>query len=289
MTMLPEERIKTLLIVGLGLLGGSAAMAARSTGCARRVLALSRPGAPHSEAMNAGLIDGYGESLTDLVAESDFILLCQPVDAIARILPMIMSTARPGTVVTDVGSTKATLVAIAEPIPSDGAFVGSHPMAGSHLTGWKNGRPDLFAGATTYVTLTELTDLEAAGRVARFWRQLGSRVVLTDPQRHDALVALLSQVPHVAAAAIVRHLEASGEDPALMKLLAGNGLRDTTRIAAGSPVVWREICQHNSVPISRQLRELAGILERLAGLIEQGRLDELEQELASAAALRERL
>lgn len=289
MTLLPEERIETLLIVGLGLLGGSAAMAARSANCVRRVLALSRAGSPHSEALNAGLIDGYSEDLSSLVAEANFILLCQPVDAIARILPAVMASARPGTVITDVGSTKGTLVQVAEGIPGQAAFVGSHPMAGSHLTGWKNGRPDLFSGATTYVTLTDRTNLEAAGRVARFWRQLGSRVVLTDPARHDSLVALLSQVPHMASAAIVRHLEESGEDPALMKLLAGNGLRDTTRIAAGSPLVWREICQHNPQEIASQLRQLATIVERLAEQIETGKLDALEQELASAAALREQL
>jgi len=288
MTLLPEERIKTMLIVGLGLLGGSAAMAARSTGIARRVIAHSRAGAPHIEAANAGVIDGYTENLTAAVAESDFILLCQPVDAIAQILPTVMAAARPGTVVTDVGSTKGSLVEVADSIQSEAAFVGSHPMAGSHLTGWRNGRPDLFAGATTYVTLTKETNLAAVGRVTRFWKLLGSRVILTDPQRHDRLVALLSHVPHMTAAAIMRHLEASGEDPAFMKLLSGNGLRDTTRIAAGSPIVWREICQHNAPQIARQLRELGAIIERLAVSIEHGRLDEVEAELSAAALLREK-
>jgi prephenate dehydrogenase len=284
-----SEPFGTLLIVGLGLLGGSAALAARQTGCTERIIALNRPGSPHDEARDAGLIDDYTEHLDRAVAAADLVLLCQPVNSIRAILPAVLAAARPGTLVTDVGSTKGTLVETAETIPSQAHFVGSHPMAGSHLTGWRSARADLFSGATTYVTPTSATNLAAVARTAAFWRALGSRVIITDPRRHDRLVALLSHVPHMTAAALVQHLANSGEDPELLRLLAGNGLRDTTRIAQGSPLVWKEICQHNAQEISTQLRDVASLLERMASQLEAATFDELEATLALAAELRGRL
>jgi prephenate dehydrogenase len=284
-----REMLGTVLIMGLGLLGGSAGMAIRSRHLARRITAACRAGHPHEEARRAGLIDDYSPDVPKLLADADLVLLCQPVDSIRQSLAQVLGLVRPGTIVTDVGSTKAGLVRAAEAIDSQGHFVGSHPMAGSHLTGWQNGRPDLFSGATTYVTVTDATDLRAAGTVARFWTALGSRVMLTTPERHDRLAAMLSHVPHMTAASLMQGLLDSGEDPSLVKLLAGNGLRDSTRIAAGSAQVWREICQHNSKEIASQLRALALRLETTAGLLEAGDLDRVEESLAASANLRQKL
>jgi prephenate dehydrogenase len=202
----------------------------------------------------------------------------------------VLRNARPGTVVTDVGSTKASLVAEAERTASARAhFVGSHPMVGSHLTGWKNGNADLFVGGTIYVTPTEKTETGAAAKVAAFWEALGGNVVFTGPQRHDELASLLSHVPHMVAVALVELLEKSAEDPHFLKRLAGSGLRDTTRVAMGSSQMWREISEQNGETIAGHLDAMAERITLLAEAIRRGDFAALESRLERAAELRAKL
>jgi len=277
--------IENLLIVGLGLLGGSVALAARERGIARHIVAHARPGRDHEQARADGLIDAWSHDLAGEAARADFILIAQPVDSIVRILPTILAAASEGALVTDVGSTKATIVEKAGAVATKAHFVGSHPMAGSHLTGWKNGRANLFQGATTYVTPTESTCMDATGRVTRFWQSLGSRPVLVDPVRHDHLCALVSHVPHLVAVALMELLGESCEDPHFLRVISGPGLRDTTRIAMGSPDVWQEICHHNSKEISVKLHQLAEICHQLADKVGKGD-ESLRATLGEASRIR---
>ncbi|CAN5367284.1 prephenate dehydrogenase [soil metagenome] len=277
-----------MLVIGLGLLGGSVALAAREKGLAHRISALSRPGAPHDRAKAAGLIDSFSEDLEASVAAADFILLAQPVEAIRKIIPAVLKSAKPGAIITDVGSTKSVLVAAAETVSTPAFFVGSHPMAGSHVTGWDQGRADLFHSATTYVTVTEKTDLSAAARVALFWETLGARVIITHPKRHDELAALVSHIPHLAAVGLMQFLAASGEDTHLLQLASGPGLRDTTRIAMGSAQIWSEICAHNAGPIAERLSSVAAELESIAELVRKGDAKKLSAVLEEAAEMRKK-
>lgn len=277
--------LDNLLVIGLGLLGGSAALAARERKIARTVTAIARPGRNHDEAVNQGIIDRWGTDLQEEVSRADMILLAQPVDAIVAILPPVLDAAQPHALITDVGSTKGTIVAAAHNHKPRGKFIGSHPMAGSHLTGWKNSRGDLFDGATTYVTPTPASDKEATGRVTRFWQSLGSRPVIVDPTRHDHLCALLSHVPHLAAVALMELIEDSCEDPHFLRVVAGAGLRDTTRIAMGDSDIWREICQHNNEEISSKLERLGEICKDLAVAVRSNN-DGLVASLKDAAKLR---
>lgn len=285
----PVPGRQRMLIVGLGLLGGSAAMAARERELVSEVVALARRGHPHDEAVRRGVIDRYTFDLRQAVAECDFILLCQPVERIRECLPEVLAAAEPGTIITDVGSTKLALVDQAEQIPTRGAFVGSHPMVGGHSTGWQHGREELFENGTVYVTPTERTDLHAAARVAEFWEVLGGNVVMTHPRRHDQLSALLSHMPHMTAVALMEVLCRSGEDPHFMRQLAGNGLRDTTRVAMGSPQMWREIATQNAEAIAAQIDTLCGRLQRLSETIRNGNVAELDRCLQEAADLRTRM
>jgi prephenate dehydrogenase len=278
-----------LLIIGLGLLGGSAAMAAQRRGLTSRIIALARPGRGHDEAVEAGVIDGYTFDLEEGLAEADLVLLAGPVEKIRECLPDVLQKSQPGTIVTDVGSTKASLVEEAERIQGRAHFVASHPMVGGHLTGWQNGNADLFVGGTVYITPTEKTDLAAAGKVAAFWEALGGKLVFTHPRRHDQLASLLSHTPHMAAVAIVEQLRVSGEDPYFMKRIAGNGLRDTTRIAMGSSQMWREITEQNGAAIADHLDELAVHMQSLASVIREGKFQELEDCLERACELRKRI
>ncbi len=276
-----------VLIGGLGLLGGSAALAIRRHGLAREIAACGRRDL--TPAIDAGLIDRQPHSLEEAAREADFIILATPVEVLRRQLPRVIERARPGAIITDVGSTKSLLVEAAEAATGPGRFVGSHPMAGSHRTGWEAATPTLFEGTTTYVTVTSRTDPDAAARLCRFWEQLGSRTVVTDPAHHDALCALLSHVPHLTASALVELIAQAGEDPAFLRVLAGSGLRDTTRVALGSGAIWEEICTHNREEIATRLEATAGILRSLAGDIRRAPPGALAERLDRAAALRARL
>lgn len=277
---------RNLLIIGLGLLGGSVALGARRKNLAERVFALTRPGRDHQEAVSLGLIDRQFTDLEEALAESDLIVMAAPVEKIKEQLQEVLTKGKPGALVMDVGSTKQEISACAEQIRGHAHFVPCHPMAGSHLTGWKNAKEDLFADACIYVTPSKSTDPKAQAEAVKFWKTLGGRIVITDPERHDWLTALLSHTPHMAAAALVRLVEKSGEDPHFLRPLAGPGFRDSTRIAMGSPEVWQEIAANNGANISNTLRNLIPIIEEFASVIESQNLDQLSEILGDAAKTR---
>ena len=278
-------KIDTLLIVGLGLLGGSVARAARARGVAGKITAWARPGRSQDEAQAAGIVDEWSHDLQALCGAADLIVLAQPVESLRASLPEVLGSASRGAIVTDVGSTKGELVATAEEISSQAFFVGSHPMAGSHLTGWQHSTADLFINRTCFVTPTPRTSLEAAARVSTFWQSLGGRAVVVDPQRHDALCALVSHIPHFTAVSLMQLIADCGEDPTLLRALAANGFRDTTRVAMGDSAMWVEIARQNHREIAAGLRQLADHINRVADEVESGD-DALGGKLTRLAELR---
>ncbi len=261
--------IGTLVIAGLGLLGGSVALAARERGLARRLVAVTRR--PADDAVDEGIVDEWTDNLAGGVQGAGLVILGTPVEVMKRQLAEVLSAAGPETLVTDVGSTKAALARAASALGTAAArYVPAHPMAGSHLTGWRHARSDLFQDSLVYLTPSEETDPDALERVAAFWEALGARIVYTSPGRHDRLVALLSHVPHMAAAGLVDWLGGSGEDAHFLSHLAGPGFRDTTRIAMGSTPMWREILAQNAGNTSAGLRDLAARLLAIADAIDEG-------------------
>lgn len=281
----------TLVILGLGLLGGSIAAAARKRGLVREVVAVARRGgADLSGAVAAGLVDRIEHDEAAALAGAGLVVLCRPVDSILAELGRVMAAVPRGCLVTDVGSTKAAIVAAgesAERLAANGAFfVGSHPMAGSEKTGWRHANPRLFEAACCLVTPTNATDPEAAARVGAFWRALGGDVHFLGPQRHDALTAMVSHSPHLVAVALMESLRQTGEEAGLLALVSGTGLRDTTRVALGAGDVWEPICRTNAVPIAAELDRVAGQLAALAQLMRDGDWTTLRAILDGAAALR---
>jgi prephenate dehydrogenase len=257
--------IERLVIVGVGLLGGSAALAARAAGLARRIVGVGRDRARLGPPVAAGALD---EATTDLpagVAGADLVLVAVPVLASEEILARIWAAAPAGTVVTDVGSTKAGIVRRAEALRPAGRlhFVGSHPMAGSERSGFSAARADLFQGARVVVTPGETSEPRAVKTVTGFWEALGARVSLLDAEAHDRAVAAVSHLPHVVAYALmdaVARLEADALD------LAARGFRDTTRIAASDPDVWTEIFVANRAALGQCLRGFRQALDELEAL-----------------------
>jgi prephenate dehydrogenase len=274
-----SARVRRLAIVGLGLLGGSVALAARRRGVAEHVVASGRRPAALAEARRRGVV-AETAPLGDAVRGADLVVLATPVAAMAAVLREAAPHLAPGAVVTDVGSVKGCLAETLPGIlPREVAYVGSHPMAGSHLRGWEHAREDLFEGAACVVTPTASTRGDAVARVEDFWRALGARVVRRDPETHDREVAWTSHVPHVLAFAFASALQ---DAPAGAAELAGPGFRDFTRIARSDAELWSEILAANRKAIAGPLQRAGERLAALARALEGGDPEALERLLAEA-------
>jgi cyclohexadieny/prephenate dehydrogenase len=234
-------RLDTLTIVGVGLIGGSVGLAAKSRGVARRVVGVGRDERTLARAVAVEAIDSFTTNLSEGAAAADLVVVCTPVDRIADDVLTAATTAPPRSVVTDAGSTKGNIVRnLNGKLTSTAApFVGSHPLAGSEKKGAAHARADLFADRLVVVTPTEGTDLEAVSVVELFWQSLGARVVRMDPFEHDAALAVTSHLPHAAASGL------AGVTPVEWLALTAGGFRDATRIAGADPELWAAIFEAN--------------------------------------------
>lgn len=271
-------------IIGVGLLGGSIGLAVRSilseckiTGYGHRPETLDR-------ALEIGAIDLAVLELADAAADADCVILCTPVGRFDEILRGLTKYLRPGAVVTDVGSTKASVVELAGKIlPPAVHFVGSHPMAGSEKRGVEFARADLFQNALCILTPTEQTDANALASVESFWKTLGMRTCRMTPDDHDRALAEVSHLPHALAAALV-----AMQSPQALTL-AGKGFLDTTRIAGGDGGLWRDIFVDNADNMRAAIREFREMLEQFERLLAPGKGEELRKWLDDAAKKREAL
>ena len=261
--------IRRLSIIGLGLLGGSVAKATRAVSLAREIVGVGRRRESLEPALRDGVVDHVTTDLAVGVAGADLVLLATPVATLERQLPAVWQAAAPHALVTDVGSTKAGIVRAAEELDRARplAFVGSHPMAGSNLAGYAVSRADLFNGATVILTPTDRTPLETVKRVTEFWEAMGGRVTVMDPATHDRAVAAISHLPHLVVDALVAAVV--DLDPRFLEV-AARGFKDTTRIAASDPIVWREIFQQNREALGEALGTFRHALDRLERLLASG-------------------
>ena len=278
-------RLGRLTVVGVGLLGGSVARAARTRSLAREIVAVGRSGPGLARARAAGVIDGATEDLAAGVREADLVALCAPVGALPGLIRAAWPHLAPGTVLTDVGSVKVETVRAADAcLPRQGvAFVGGHPMAGSERSGFGASDADLFEGRLVLLTPSARSSDHAVARVSAFWERLGGHVRLIGAEAHDQAVAVVSHLPHLAAYALagVANGEALG--------LAGRGFGDMTRIAASSEGLWTDIFRSNRQPVLEAVARYREILGRWEALIREGRWDVLEADLARAREVREKL
>ena len=247
-------------IVGCGLIGGSIAHGLRAGGW--HVTGHDADPVRARRAVDLGAVDAVGVD-----ADAEVTFLCTPVGALPEVAAeALAATASGGGVVTDVGSVKRSVVeAVGDP-----RFVGGHPMAGSEQDGIEGAHAAMFEGATWVLTPTDGTDPGAFALVRSVVASLGADVVAVSPSRHDELVALVSHVPHLTAAALMSlAADASTEHSTLLRLAAG-GFRDMTRIAAGHPGIWLDICAENRGAIVDALQELLTALAALRAVVAEG-------------------
>ncbi len=273
-----------LTIIGAGLIGGSLGLAAKKRGLARLVRGVGRRQCSLDQARAVGAIDEGFLDPSRAVAGSDVVIFCTPVDRIAEQVVALAPLCSPGTLLTDAGSTKGTIVAAVEGNLVRGVeFVGSHPLAGSEKRGPEHADADLFEGRWTVVTRTPRTDPAALERTVVFWEALGSRVRVMTPDGHDRALAVTSHLPHLLASAL------AGILPDELTSLTAGGFRDTTRIAAGDPGLWTAIFHHNRAALLDALVPFADRLERLRQALEKHDWATLEALLGQAKKVRDAL
>ena len=252
-------------IVGVGMIGGSIGKALRARRLAAKVVGIGRSQASLDAAKRTGCVT---DTSTDIAAASgaDLVVVAAGVGAIPALLDAVDAVVRPGTLLTDAGSTKASIVAGWERRRRSrrGRFVGGHPIAGSHRRGPAAADGDLFAGRVAVVTPAKATPPADAEAIGDFWSAVGSTVFMMPPKEHDRILAFTSHAPHLIAAAV-----AAATPPALGRFTAG-GWRDTTRIAAGDPDLWADIILDNPGPVADALRRVAGAAEKMLAAIEAG-------------------
>jgi cyclohexadieny/prephenate dehydrogenase len=277
-------RIKTLTIVGVGLIGGSLGLAAKRRRLAEQVIGAGRQPASLERAKALGAIDEGTLDLPAAVHRAEIAVFCTPVDGIAEQILATAAGCAPGTLLTDAGSTKAAIVANVESkLPGHLAFVGSHPLAGSEKRGPENADADLFQDRLTVVTQTPRTNPAALERTIRFWQSLGSRVRVMDPAEHDRALAFTSHLPHLSAAAL------AGVLPPEWHELTASGFRDTTRVAAGDPSLWTAIFAQNRTAVLDALGRFSEQVGRLRITLEAGDWEALDHLLGQAKRVRDAL
>jgi prephenate dehydrogenase len=249
----------TVAVVGVGLIGGSIGLDLLALGAARRVIGIGRRAESLAAAKRVGAVTETTLDLAEGVAEAELVIVCTPVGRIVDDVLAAARAAKPGTIITDVGSTKRSIVRGLEgKLPAGVTFVGSHPIAGSEKSGPEAAMRGLFQDRVTVVTPAGAVTAEAETVIA-FWKSLGSRVVEMSPEAHDQALAATSHVPHVVASAL------ASVTPAEYLELSAGGWRDTTRIAASDGALWQQILDDNRT-------EVLAALDRLCGRLDEFRL-----------------
>ena len=254
-----------------------------------RVHGVARRADTVAEAVALGAVHAGTTDLREGVAGADVVVFATPVRSIAPLVAEAAPALAPGTVVTDVGSTKAELCRTLPPLLPEGVeYIGGHPMAGSERTGLGAADPYLYQNAI-YILTPLRENQPGLDKVLALVQAVGAQPLILDPEQHDRAVAAVSHLPHMVATALVLAVgQVAAEDPRVLALAAG-GFRDTTRIASGDPVMWRDICLSNRGPLLEMLDRFRAVLDAAREAVARGDEDALMDHMTEARAVREQL
>jgi len=273
----------TVAIVGVGLIGGSIGMALRERGLARHVVGIGRRMTSLRTARQMGAVTRTTLDLARGVARAELVIVCTPVGRIAGDVRTAAQACKAGALLTDVGSTKAEIVAALEgELPRHTRFVGSHPVAGGEKSGPAAATADLLVGRTVIVTPSAVTRDDDYEAIAALWSSLGAGVVRMSPADHDRILAATSHLPHMAASALAAATP-EGDLP-----LVASGWLDTTRVAAGDAELWQQILSSNRAHVLKALARYEGVLASLRRALERGDNAKLVEILAEAKRRRDK-
>lgn len=234
-------------ILGVGLIGGSLALSFQQRAADVRITGYDQNDTTLKLAKQLGVIDQGTTSLREATEEADFIFLCTPVDTIVRLLKELSQLPlKPACIVSDTGSTKTEVMQAGVSLLGHDRFIGGHPMAGSHRSGVEAASDRLFENAFYVLTPHSLTPRSTRDKLKELLGATRATLLEMDPEEHDRVVGLISHLPHIIAAALVRQVARYDEKNSLYSQLAAGGFRDLTRIASSNPVMWRDILLQNS-------------------------------------------
>ncbi|MGO4567717.1 prephenate/arogenate dehydrogenase family protein [Rhizobium sp. 2YAF20] len=277
-----------IALIGIGLIGSSIAYDIRRLGLAKEIVVSTRKPETLKRAEELGLGDRYTISAAEAVVDADLVIVSVPVGASGSVAEEISAHLKPGAIVTDVGSTKASVIAQMQPhIPAGVHFIPGHPLAGTEKSGPDAGFPGLFDGRWCIFTPIPGTDEAAIQKLRHFWETLGSRVDEMDAEHHDKVLAIVSHLPHIIAYNIVGtadDLETVTESEVIK--YSASGFRDFTRLAASDPTMWRDVCLHNRDAILEMLARFSEDLASLQRAIRWGEGDKIFELFTRTRAIR---
>jgi len=284
---MPEPQFKKIVIFGIGLIGGSFALALRKAHAVGEVVGFGRSEATLQQAMQFGILDRIGSDPAAEVNDADIVLLATPVGQMAELMARIAPHLGAHTLVTDGGSTKSDVVAAARSNLGKkiAQFIPAHPIAGAEKSGAGAALADLYVGKKVVLTPLPENSKEAVARVRKTWELCGAVVSELTPQQHDAVFAAVSHLPHLLSFALVHDL-AQRDNRDLLLSFAASGFRDFTRIAASSPEMWRDICMANREALLDELGLYMEELESLHEALAEADAERLEQTFRTARELR---
>jgi len=260
-----NRQFDIVVIVGVGLLGGSLGLALKARGLAKRIRGVGRRQESLDKAIAVGAIDEAHLDLTAAAKDADLVVICTPAALVTKALDELRQCLPKDAIVTDVASTKAAICAhAAKTWPKPLRFIGSHPMAGSEKYGPEHSDVRLYENSYTVIAKADHQAPEAYQTVCALWKSVGSKLVELAPELHDSLVARSSHLPHITAACLSQLAAQLGDD---IRPVVGNGFRDLTRVAAGRPEIWRDICLTNRDAIVSSLDALGERLATVRNLI----------------------
>ncbi len=281
-------QFRKITIVGVGLLGGSIGLAVRQRRLAGEIAGYVRRAASLKDCEKAGAVDYATTDLLAAVSNADLVILCTPLAQMRPLAEQFLPALKRGAIVTDVGSVKAGVVRELESlIQKAGAhFVGSHPMAGGEKMGALAAKANLYANAVCIVTPTKKSGAAAVRKLEKFWQSLGARTLRLDAAKHDLLVSRTSHLPHVVAATLA-NLVLHPANPQTQTALCATGFRDTTRIASGSPEMWRDIALANRKNVSRAVDAFVAELKKFQSTLKRNDANAVEKFFTTAKQRRD--
>jgi cyclohexadieny/prephenate dehydrogenase len=283
-----DVRFERIALIGIGLIGSSLARAVRKYDLGGEIRIATRSAETLERARVLELGDSYHADAAEAAEGADLVVVSVPVGASGAVAKAIAPALKRGAIVTDVGSTKASVIAKMQPhMPAHVHFVPGHPIAGTEHSGPDAGFAELFAGRWCILTPLPDTDLSVVDRLSRFWEACGSRIDVMDPAHHDMVLAIVSHLPHIIAYNIVGtadDLETVTKSEVIK--YSASGFRDFTRLAASDPTMWRDVCLHNKDAILEMLARFSEDLASLQRAIRWGDGDKLQELFTRTRAVR---
>ena len=282
-----SENVDHIVIAGVGLIGGSVGLALKQAGFKGKIIGLGRRWSTLKLAIDAGAVDSVSMDFDEALKDADLLVIGTPVDKITEIAKEAVKYIPKGCIITDVGSTKKLVNEIEKLMPDDVYFVGAHPMAGSHKTGVDSANSHLFEKSMCIITKTEFTNSNALNIVSEMWHTIGAYVNIMSPEEHDFLIASASHLPHTVACALVNVVSDAENHQGRAIDFSATGFADMTRIASGSPEIWKGILLQNADMVALVLGKMELELATFRTILENKNEEKLTEKLNQAKKIRD--